>query len=74
MASARFWADATLTALRQRDGTLRGFAQITRDLSERRRVQELESEGRRINEFIAMLAHELRNPLAPIGNAVGILQ
>lgn len=71
---ARFWADATLTALRQRDGTLRGFAQITRDLSERRRVQELESEGRRINEFIAMLAHELRNPLAPIGNAVGILQ
>ncbi len=71
---ARFWADATLTALRHRDGKLRGFAQITRDLSERRRVQELETEGRRINEFIAMLAHELRNPLAPIGNAVGILQ
>jgi PAS domain S-box-containing protein len=71
---ARFWADVTLTALRQRDGTLRGFAHITRDLSERRRVQELETEGRRINEFIAMLAHELRNPLAPIGNAVGILE
>ncbi len=70
----RFWADVTLTALRQRDGRLRGFAQITHDLSERRRVQELETEGRRINEFIAMLAHELRNPLAPIGNAVGILQ
>ncbi|MFL6662845.1 MAG: PAS domain S-box protein [Rhizobacter sp.] len=70
---SRFWADVTLTALRNRDGSPRGFAQITRDLSERRRVQELETEGKRINEFIAMLAHELRNPLAPIGNAVGIL-
>jgi len=71
---SRFWADVTLTALRDRDGTPRGFAQITRDMSERRRVQQLESEGQRINEFIAMLAHELRNPLAPIGNAVGILE
>ncbi|HEX6363760.1 MAG TPA: PAS domain S-box protein, partial [Albitalea sp.] len=71
---SRFWADVTLTALRDRDGSPRGFAQITRDMSERRRVQELESEGQRINEFIAMLAHELRNPLAPIGNAVGILE
>ncbi|HEX5635071.1 MAG TPA: PAS domain S-box protein [Gemmatimonadales bacterium] len=71
---SRFWADVTLTALRHPDGTPRGFAHITRDRSERRRMQELETEGQRINEFIAMLAHELRNPLAPIGNAVGILQ
>jgi signal transduction histidine kinase len=71
---SRFWADVTITALRGRDGTPRGFAQIMRDMSERRRVQELETEGKRINEFIAMLAHELRNPLAPIGNAVGILE
>jgi PAS domain S-box-containing protein len=70
----RFWADVTITALRDRDGLPRGFAQVTRDLSERRRVQELETEGQRINEFIAMLAHELRNPLAPIGNAVGLLE
>lgn len=70
----RFWADVSLTALIDADGALRGFAQITRDLTERRRVQELETEGKRINEFIAMLAHELRNPLAPIGNAVGILE
>jgi signal transduction histidine kinase len=37
-------------------------------------VQELETAGKRINEFIAMLAHELRNPLAPISNAVRILE
>ncbi|HEX6706677.1 MAG TPA: PAS domain S-box protein [Albitalea sp.] len=71
---SRFWADVTLTVLHDRAGVLRGFAHITRDLSERRRIQELETEGQRINEFIAMLAHELRNPLAPIGNAVGILE
>jgi PAS domain S-box-containing protein len=68
------WADMTLTALREDDKVLRGFALIIRDLTERRRMQQLETEGRRINEFIAMLAHELRNPLAPIGNAVGILE
>lgn len=70
----RLWADVTITALRDSDGSARGFVQIVRDLSERRRVQQLEVEGRRINEFIAMLAHELRNPMAPIANAVGILE
>jgi PAS domain S-box-containing protein len=70
----RFWAEGRLTLLRDRDGMARGFVHIVRDLSERRRVQELENEGQRITEFIAMLAHELRNPLAPIGNAVGILE
>jgi signal transduction histidine kinase/DNA-binding response OmpR family regulator len=35
-----------------------------------RRIQE---EDRRKNEFLAMLAHELRNPLAPISNAVHVM-
>jgi len=34
----------------------------------------LEESDRRKNEFLAMLAHELRNPLAPIGNAVQLLR
>ncbi|UZD54841.1 hybrid sensor histidine kinase/response regulator [Caldimonas aquatica] len=71
---SRVWAETSLSALRGSDGTLRGYAAILRDLSERRRVQELETEGRRINEFIAMLAHELRNPIAPIANAAGVLE
>ncbi len=70
----RFWANTVTTALCDGDGSLRGFARLTRDLSESRRVQALESQGRRTNEFIAMLGHELRNPLAPIRNAVGILE
>src|SRR5207249_3360139 len=36
------------------------------------RAEELAEAGRRKDEFLAMLAHELRNPLAPIQNAVQI--
>ena len=68
-----FWADVVLTAVFERDGTLRGFAKITRDLTDRRRVQALEDANRRTNEFLAMLAHELRNPLAPMANALKLL-
>jgi two-component system CheB/CheR fusion protein len=37
------------------------------------RVAALQSDDRRKDEFIAMLAHELRNPLAPIRNAVQLM-
>lgn len=37
------------------------------------RARELEESDRRKSEFIAMLAHELRNPLAPIQNGVALL-
>jgi PAS domain S-box-containing protein len=44
------------------------------DVTERRRAeQELRDADRRKDEFLAMLSHELRNPLAPILNAVEIL-
>jgi PAS domain S-box-containing protein len=69
-----FWANVVVTAVYGSDGELRGFAKITRDMSERRRLEELERSSRRMNEFLAMLAHELRNPLAPIRNAVTIMQ
>jgi PAS domain S-box-containing protein len=38
----RFWANVTITALRDRGGQLHGFAKLTRDLSERRRAEALE--------------------------------
>lgn len=69
-----FWANVVVTAIRGPDGGLRGFAKVTRDMSDRRRLEELERSSRRMNEFLAMLAHELRNPLAPIRNAVTIMQ
>lgn len=37
---SRFWADVVITALRDRDGELVGFAKVTRDLTERRNGEE----------------------------------
>lgn len=45
------------------------------DITERKLVEErLKDTDRRKDEFLAMLAHELRNPLAPIGSAAELLQ
>jgi PAS domain S-box-containing protein len=69
-----FWANIVMTPIHAPDGALLGFSKVTRDMSERGRLRELEHSSQRMNEFLAMLAHELRNPLAPIRNAVSILQ
>jgi signal transduction histidine kinase len=69
---SRFWARVVVTALHDPDGTLRGFAKITQDLTLRRHSEALETSASRLNDFIAVLAHELRNPLAPIRNAVHV--
>jgi PAS domain S-box-containing protein len=69
----RFWARAVVTALYDGAGHLRGFAKITQDLSDQRHLQDLEKAARHVNEFIATLAHELRNPLAPIRAAVQVM-
>ena len=42
---SRFWANVVLTALRDDNGRLRGFAHLTRDLSERKRAESLEEHG-----------------------------
>ncbi len=70
---SRFWANVVITALFDAQGLHRGFAKVTRDLTSRRRIEELEQSARRQEEFLAMLAHELRNPLAPIRTAVNLI-
>jgi len=85
---SRFWANVTITALRNTDGTLVGFAKVTRDLTERRKAEETQralaaeraklEEQSRIQEFqerfLAILGHDLRNPLASIDMGAGILR
>ena len=52
-----------------------GIAVFFQDITERKRAEEaLKESDRRKNEFLAILAHELRNPLAPIRNALEILR
>src|SRR5947208_3792111 len=43
-------------------------------LDNARLYQDIQEGDRRKDEFLAMLAHELRNPLAPIRNAVQVLR
>lgn len=48
---------------------------IVYEITERKKAEEeLRKEGQRKDEFLAMLAHELRNPLAPIAAAAGLLK
>ncbi|HTU93691.1 MAG TPA: response regulator [Gemmataceae bacterium] len=45
------------------------------EIVQRKRAEEMLKEAdRRKNEFLAMLSHELRNPLAPIRNSIQVLQ
>jgi PAS domain S-box-containing protein len=68
-----FWANVVITPIYDKTQRLRGFAKITRDLTARRKTEELQRTERRMNEFLAMLAHELRNPLAPIQSALDVV-
>jgi signal transduction histidine kinase len=54
---------------------LRRQHELEAEIAQRKRAEAMLKEAdRRKDEFLAMLAHELRNPLAPIRNAVHILQ
>jgi signal transduction histidine kinase len=51
------------------------YQSLQDEIQERRRAEaRLEEASKRKDEFLAMLSHELRNPLAPIGNAVEIIR
>src|SRR5262245_24956441 len=64
------------------DGSVVGASKIARDITERKRIERslreseeaLKQADRRKDEFLATLAHELRNPLAPIRNSLHILR
>ena len=75
------WMSYKVLTLPDATGRPVAFATVSQDISERKRLEEnltrlaedLSEADRRKNHFLAMLAHELRNPLAPISNAVRAL-
>ena len=68
------WVLGRALPLRKEDGTTYWMGTFT-DIDEQKKVAEqLRLANERKDEFLAMLAHELRNPLAPIANAVQVLR
>jgi PAS domain S-box-containing protein len=66
----RFWANVVITAVHDESGGLRGFAKVTRDLTEPRRAEEdriklaqADAALRLRDEFLSIASHELRTPL-----------
>jgi PAS domain S-box-containing protein len=65
----------TISPVKDDRGAIIGASKIARDITERKRTEkELKDADRRKDEFLAILAHELRNPLAPVRNAVHYLK
>ena len=62
----------TMNRIELEGGTI--FCLIVTDLTAERRREQLLSESRQKDEFLAMLAHELRNPIAPIRDAAQIIE
>jgi PAS domain S-box-containing protein len=66
----RFWANVVITAVHDDTGALRGFGKLTRDLTERRRLEQerlklahAEESIRLRDEFLSIASHELRTPI-----------
>jgi len=71
----------SVSPIRDATGKIIGAAKIARDITERKRTEdqnaallkEIRQSASHKDEFLGMLAHELRNPLAPLRNAVHLL-
>jgi PAS domain S-box-containing protein len=69
-----FWANVVFTAVRDAAGNARGFAKLTRDLTERRHVEDTLTKAKGAaekanlakSEFLSSMSHELRSPLNAI--------
>jgi PAS domain S-box-containing protein len=72
----------SVSPVRDADGRIVAAAKVARDVTAQKRAEaenarllaELQDADRRKDEFLAVLAHELRNPLAPLTNALHILR
>lgn len=68
-----FPVEITPTVVELHEGAL--MLAAVRDITERKQAEEkLRRADRAKTEFLAMLAHELRNPLAPLANAVALIE
>jgi PAS domain S-box-containing protein len=78
----RFWGSGLVMPLKDVSDEMRGFVKIVRDMTPEKQLEasllertaELEQADIHKNEFLAMLGHELRNPLAAIRNVLAVAE
>ncbi|HKR21386.1 MAG TPA: PAS domain S-box protein, partial [Pyrinomonadaceae bacterium] len=78
----RITVSLTISPIKNEAGNVIGASKIVRDVSDRKRLEDdlrrlaadLSENDRRKNEFLATLAHELRNPLAPMSNMLEVVK
>ncbi len=71
----RRWFEPYPTPLFDATGRLSGGINVLVDITERKRAEEaLKEADRRKDEFLALLAHELRNPMAPIRTGLELIR
>ncbi|QYF93537.1 PAS domain S-box protein [Massilia sp. PAMC28688] len=69
------WAKSNVNSVRDGNGVYQGLVAIVVDISDSKLAEARLSEAdRRKTEFLATLAHELRNPLAPIRSGLGVMR
>jgi PAS domain S-box-containing protein len=79
---SRFWAAGAVTAIRGDEGELLGYGKLLRDRTDqkeqvetlRNQVMALQKADEHKNIFLSTLSHELRNPLAPLVNALQLIR
>lgn len=63
---SRFWANIVISPIKDATGKIIGFVNITRDLTEQKRIQELEETIHMRDEFLSIASHELKTPLTSL--------
>jgi PAS domain S-box-containing protein len=78
---SRFWASVTITAVRDEQGRLTGFAKVTRDLTERKAsedalrdaVEQLRRSNAELDRFASVAAHDMMDPLRTVSGFAEVL-
>ena len=76
-----FWANVTITAIRDDDGRLAGYAKVTRDLTERKNaedalraaIEDLREANAELDRFASVAAHDMTDPLRTISGFAEVL-